>query len=161
MFTAIINLFFCIFISIEMYLAKQNNILNNKNVLVVEDDEINSQLIKEVLTTNKFNVTLAKNGQEAVKMVENNMNKFLLIIMDIKMPIMNGHEACLLIKQLEDIPVIAHTADIYFKNSEKYKTHNFDQIVFKPFPIRNLLKIVHSYTEKNKDSFNHNKIQLN
>ena len=144
-----------------MLLTNQNNTSNNKNILVVEDDEINSRLINEILTQNKFNVTLAKNGQEAVKIVKSNTNKFSLVIMDIKMPVMNGYDACLLIKQIEDIPVIAHTADIYFNNSEKYKTHKFDHIIFKPFPIRNLLKIVHSYSIKNTNLINKNKLQLN
>ncbi len=138
-----------------MHLTKPKT---DNNILVVEDDEINSRLINEILSKEKFNVTVVTNGKEAVEIVENNINKFSLIIMDIKMPIMNGYDACLLIKQISDIPVIAHTADVYFNNSDKYKSHSFDEVVFKPVPISNLLRIVHSYSKTEKPFNNY---QLN
>lgn len=128
-----------------MYSIKPN--LKN-NILVVEDDEVNSRLINEILSRENFNVTVVTNGKEAVETVENNINKFSLIIMDIKMPIMNGHDACLLIKQISDVPVIAHTADIYFNNSEKYKANSFDEIILKPSPIHKLVKLAHFYSSK-------------
>jgi len=120
-----------------MYSIKPNS---KNNILVVEDDEVNSRLINEILSRENFNVTVVTNGKEAVETVENNINKFSLIIMDIKMPIMNGHDACLLIKQISDVPVIAHTADIYF--------NNFDEIILKPSPIHKLVKLAHFYSSK-------------
>ncbi len=125
-----------------------NSININNNILIVEDDSINSMLISEILKKANYNVTIAANGKEAVDLVENNKKEFSLIIMDIKMPIMNGYDACLLIKEIANIPIIAHTADVYFSNSEKYKKHNFDKIIFKPSSNNHLIQTVNSFLSR-------------
>ncbi|MBN1252211.1 MAG: response regulator [Bacteroidales bacterium] len=143
-----------------MYSTKHSLLSNNKNILIVEDDPINYMLLKEILTLNNYNVTIAQNGKEAVKIIKSDKNKFFLILMDIKMPIMNGFEACSIIKKIKNIPIIAQTADILTNTTEKFEKYNFDKVIYKPFSIDHIIKIVEFYFLENK-KFKNLHLQLN
>ena len=82
-----------------------------KYVLLVEDDKLNRQVIKEYLIPHNLNILEADDGKAAIEILEN--NHIDLIFMDIHMPVMDGYEATKIIKNemnLADIPVIALTA---------------------------------------------------
>lgn len=80
------------------------------NLLVAEDEELNFFLIEELLKNLHINIIHAHNGEEAVEIVEKS-DSIKLILMDIKMPILNGQEAAKRIKSfMPDIPIIAQTA---------------------------------------------------
>ncbi len=81
----------------------------NKSILIAEDEESNFQYLNILLTKTGANIFHAKNGQEAIDIVKN--QNIDAILMDIKMPVMNGLEATKQIKALgKKIPVIAQTA---------------------------------------------------
>ena len=80
-------------------------------ILVVEDERTNYNLLMIMLRPSKVQLLWATNGKEAVKMAEENLLTIDLVLMDIRLPLMNGYEATKAIKLLKpDLPVIAQTA---------------------------------------------------
>lgn len=78
------------------------------NILVVDDEKLIRDVIKEYLSQEKYNVYEASDGQEAVDIVKN--QNIDLVILDIMMPIMDGYKACELIKNVKQVPVIMLSA---------------------------------------------------
>ena len=87
--------------------AKALEHIQGANVLLVEDNEINQQVAKEILEGVGLNVALATNGQEAVNIVKE--NEYDAVLMDVQMPVMNGYEATAEIRKddrFKDLPII-------------------------------------------------------
>ena len=92
----------------------------------------------------------AWNGAEAIEYVESNPN-ITLIIMDIKMPVMDGYEATRIIKKKrKNIPIIAYTAYAMSNDREKALKAGFDDYVAKPISKDNLIKIINKYLFQSK-----------
>jgi len=110
-------------------------------ILHVEDDETFIELVDMMLSDKHFKVDVARNGVEAIDMAFKDIHN--IILMDIKMPIMDGREASIIIKKtLSHIPVIAVTAyDVNLKEDSF-----FDDILRKPFTRKKLQeKILEHY----------------
>lgn len=118
------------------------NILENKNVLVAEDNAINQMVVKHTLLKLGANADIAGDGAEAIEKFKK--NKYDLILMDIQMPLMDGYEATIYIRnQLRStIPIIAMTA--YGLNGEDDKCFEcgMNDYVSKPFTIENLSAVI-------------------
>lgn len=96
---------------------KKNKNIDVKTILIAEDDEANYLYFAEVVKNLNIKLLHAKNGQEAISFCKKDDN-IDLIFMDIKMPLMNGHEAAKNIKSIKpDVPIIAISA--YFESKEK------------------------------------------
>ena len=119
------------------------------NVLVVDDEKLIRDVIKEYLLLEKMKVTEAENGEEAIDKVRN--NDFDIIIMDIMMPKMDGYSACREIKKIKDIPFIMLSA----RGEEYDKLIGFDlgidDYVTKPFSPKELVARIKAIT-KRKDT---------
>jgi len=90
-----------------------------KTILIAEDDDLNYLLLKEMLSDMNLNITRAINGVEAVRFCESN-NDFNLILMDLKMPEMDGYEATRRIKAIQpDLLILAQSA--YTTESDRKK----------------------------------------
>ncbi|MDM8564670.1 PAS domain S-box protein [Candidatus Halobeggiatoa sp. HSG11] len=114
-----------------------NMLFAKAKILVVDDIESNRNLLKEYLSQVNLEVITAENGQEALLMVEKYQPD--LILMDLRMPKMNGYEATDRLKanpNTAKIPIIALTASII---TEKIKSHHFDGFLPKPVNIQELL----------------------
>lgn len=125
--------------------------LSNLTILVAEDDEINYQYIKEIFRDTGASLLHAVNGKEAVEICQNN-NNIGLILIDIKMPVMNGYDAIKRIREFRpDIPIIAQTA--YALSNEMLKAFNAgsNDYISKPFKKDNLLALVSKYQSSEKD----------
>lgn len=113
-------------------------------VLVVEDNEINLLLIVEIMRKLGFHVLEATDGQEAVQIY--NQNKLDMIIMDLHMPVMDGYEACRIIRESEKkkrhIPIIALTADAMIGTQERCLDAGMDAFITKPFRKEKLIEII-------------------
>jgi len=106
--------------------------LNNKTLLIAEDDEMNFILVKQLLTKLNINVIHAWNGEEAVNLFKDNP-QINLVLMDIRMPVMNGYDATKAIKNIKpEIPVIAHTAHVSKVGSKDKIFNIFDGLIAKP-----------------------------
>ena len=131
-------------------IVKENiNIKNfnwkNKVILVVEDEEVNFKFIEAVLDDTQVQLIHAYNGKQGVDLCKS-INKIDLILMDIKMPDMDGFEACKAIKKMEkSIPVIAQTAYTLPESRKQCKDAGFDDYIAKPIDIEILLTILNKF----------------
>ncbi len=119
------------------------------SILIAEDEEYNLYYVREVLTEMQLNVVYAQNGQEAVDACRQNSD-IKLVLMDIKMPVMDGYTATKLIKQFRPyLPVIAQSAYAFGQVNLEY-TDAFDGYLSKPFSAEELQKVVHQFLKRNK-----------
>jgi signal transduction histidine kinase/CheY-like chemotaxis protein len=119
-----------------------------KVILVAEDVTTNFLLIKTAL--NKTGVTLvwAKNGMEAVDHCKN-AEQIDLILMDVRMPVMDGFEATQLIRNiLPDIPIIAQTSYAMDGDREKSIASGCTDYISKPFNLKEFMEIIAKYLGK-------------
>ena len=120
--------------------------INIKKILVAEDEDSNYELVKIVLQK-RYRLLRAHNGIEAVTINED--EKPDLILMDIRMPEMNGLDATRIIKEVSSsTPVIALSAYAFEENIRDAKEAGCDEFMAKPFKVENLIDIVHKYLEK-------------
>jgi two-component system, cell cycle response regulator DivK len=118
----------------------------SKHILVVEDQEDNRQIIRDLLATTDYVITEAANGEEALTAVAKQRPD--LILMDIQLPVMDGYEATRRIKAdpaLRMIPIIAVTS--YALSGEDAKAHaaGCDAYVTKPYSPRQLLAKIREF----------------
>lgn len=120
--------------------------MNNKHtILVAEDEEYNFKLMKYILQRQGMEVIWARNGEEAVDIIRNN-SAVELVMMDLKMPVMNGIDATLEIKKINrEIPVIAVTAYAMAEDRERCIKLGFDEYITKPVNMEHLLKISNKF----------------
>lgn len=91
----------------------------DKRILIVEDIKVNHMLIDRILRKTRAQVIWAMDGQKAVDLIKEH-DDIDLVLMDIRLPVMNGYEATREIRKLRgDIPIIAQTA--YVMEDEKHK----------------------------------------
>ncbi len=115
-----------------------------KIVLVAEDEEFNFLFIEELLLDLNIKLIHAKNGREAVDIC-NKKPEIDLILMDIKMPLMNGYDAAKIIKkQRPALPIVAQSAYALNHEIEQYKDI-FDDYMAKPIKEKLLIKITRKY----------------
>lgn len=123
------------------------------NILVAEDEEVNYLYIEalfEEQSDSRFRIIHAKNGQEAVDMCFGN-NSIDLVLMDIKMPLMNGHEATVKIKaKFPDLPIIAQTAYSTEADKQLALKHGCDDFISKPIDKKELLKLLYKYLNSDR-----------
>lgn len=124
---------------------------NNYQILVAEDEKINFLLVKSVLKRFKpynFMVIRAENGKEAVTICEENKN-IDLILMDIRMPVMDGYEASRHIKKLKpELPIIAHTAYSSDKDIQNAYQAGCDHVIAKPIIINEFKQVIKNYIDQ-------------
>ena len=119
--------------------------MNQKTILVAEDEDSNYELVKIVLQK-RFRLLRAHNGIEAVNLNEDERPD--LILMDIRMPEMNGLDATRIIKEVNhDTPVIALSAYAFEENIREAKLAGCDEFMAKPFRVENLIEVVKKYLD--------------
>ena len=112
----------------------------SKRILVVEDQEDNRQIIRDMLAGADFEIIEAENGEEALAAVAKRRPD--LILMDVQLPIMDGYEATRRIKAdpaLRSIPIIAVTSYALSGEDKKARAAGCDDYVAKPYSPRQLL----------------------
>lgn len=125
-------------------LLKQN--ATSRTVLVAEDEEFNYLLIEEILIEMDIKLLHAKNGAEAVEACQRHPH-ITLVLMDIKMPIMDGHTAAKQIKEFKPtLPIVAQSAYALESEIEKY-SGIFDDYLTKPIKVEDLKQLVMKYIE--------------
>jgi signal transduction histidine kinase/DNA-binding response OmpR family regulator len=118
---------------------------NNRVVLVVEDEMYNYSYIEKMLTATNIRILHAWDGQEAIDLVKMNPD-ISLVLMDIKMPVMDGYTATLKIKELRpELPIIAQTAFAFSEDREKALNIGFDNYLTKPTSKGYMLDMIETY----------------
>jgi CheY-like chemotaxis protein len=120
----------------------QNPEWSNYTVLIAEDEETNFVYLETALLKTKINVLRAKNGKEAVEMARINPS-IDVILMDIKMPEMNGLEATKSIKSFrKDIHIIAQTAFAMDEDKRNCTSVGCDDFLAKPIRYKVLIEAI-------------------
>jgi PAS domain S-box-containing protein len=115
---------------------------SDKTILIVEDDNISTKLLAEILRDKKINYLIAQDGNEAVKICSENCD-IDLVLMDIKMPDMDGYEATKLIKKNRpELIVVAQTAHAVSDDKEKALKAGCDDYITKPIIQKDLIRII-------------------
>lgn len=118
-----------------------DNELLNTTILVVEDDETSLMFLVQILENYGIHVIKAQNGKEAIELCREK-KEIDMVLMDIKMPVMDGHTAAKAIKEfLPGLPIIAQTAFALEMEKEMYR-ETFDDYITKPMKFDELLKII-------------------
>jgi PAS domain S-box-containing protein len=138
--------------SVETKEIKQEKKIQNKSynmvVLIVEDDEVNYLFLETILAKSNIKAIRALNGIEAVEICNSNPD-IQLVLMDIKLPFMNGYEATKRIKQSKpQLPVIAQTAYAMHEDRDKAYEAGCDAYISKPIITSELLKLIDEFSIK-------------
>jgi len=118
----------------------------SKRILVVEDQEDNRQIIRDMLAATDYEITEAENGELALAAIARQRPD--LILMDIQLPIMDGYTATRHIKGdpvLRAIPIIAVTSYALSGEEKKAQAAGCDDYVAKPYSPRQLLAKIRQY----------------
>lgn len=127
-----------------------NSSLEGKTILVAEDEDMNIAYMQEVLADTKAKILWARNGEEAVKTAKEHP-EIDLILMDIKMPIMNGYDATAKIREFnKEVIIIAQTAYALTGEKEKTIAAGCNYYITKPIEINVLMNTLSGFL-KNKD----------
>ena len=132
----------------EPYPKDSENIeaLKGRRVLIVDDNELNREIMKEVLIGHGLLVEEAGNGSEAVEaMKAKEPGYYQFILMDIEMPVMDGYEATMQIRQFPNriranVPIIALTSNAVSENRERAAVVGMDDFLVKPTNSMRLLR---------------------
>lgn len=115
-------------------------------ILVAEDEDSNYELVKIVLAK-RYRLMRAVNGIEAVTFCEDEHPD--MVLMDIRMPDMNGLDATRIIKEVNpDVPIVALSAYAFDENIREALAAGCDEFMAKPFRVEDLMDIVEKYTNK-------------
>lgn len=127
------------------------------NILVVDD---NPKYLKDVLPMYGYEVSVAMDGLQALKLVNDNEHKFDLIILDVMMPNLDGWEVLKSVrsnKELEDMPIIMLTAVDSEQKQISGLKFGADDYIVKPFALPNLLARIEALLRRS--GWNHKKSQ--
>jgi len=113
--------------------------LRGARILLVDDSDLNLELATELLTCNDIRVTSARDGAEALEIAET--QPFDGVLMDVRMPVMDGYTAAREIRRrpgLEQLPVIALTADVTASDREQAQAAGMNDHIGKPFDLERM-----------------------
>lgn len=123
------------------------------NVLVAEDNKMNVLILKRFFTKWQVNFKIAENGQEVLDIL--NDADFDVILMDLQMPVLNGYETALAVRNLPNhkanVPIIALTAFAQTDIKEKAKRYKMNGFMGKPFNPKKLYNLLKSYARKSQN----------
>lgn len=130
--------------------------LEGKRFLAAEDNFLNAGILTELLELEGATVEIVENGQLAVERFEQaSPGEFDAILMDVQMPVMNGHAAARAIRALDradarTIPIIAMTADAFVEDEKAALAAGMNAHVAKPLEIDDLKRAVDRHVEKGR-----------
>ncbi len=128
--------------------GRKYSMLEGKSVLVAEDNDLNWEILCEFLNINGVMAQRAENGKVCVEMLKAAKQKqYTMVLMDVRMPVMNGMEATRVIRNLETewirtIPIIAMTADAFSENINECLTAGMNAHLSKPINFNKLLSVL-------------------
>lgn len=140
---------------ITRHTIRENNFNQKAKILLVEDNEINQKLTVKILSKVGFNCDVAEDGSKAVEACKN--KEYDAILMDCQMPVMDGYEATMNIRQIEmennkkPTPIIALTADVMGEVVDKCYAHGMNDYISKPVSTEKLVEIISKHLPKDFD----------
>jgi len=132
----------------DAFEERQDNIIENLNVLIAEDDETSKNLLSIYVNDFSKKVYLVKNGDEAVKVCRDNPD-IDLILMDIAMPLLDGLEASRQIREFnKTVIIIAQTAFIFAGVKEKALAAGINEFLIKPISKHTILELIKKHIKR-------------
>ena len=127
-----------------------SNPLAGIRILLVEDNELNQEIARELLEMAGAVVELANNGREAVDMVQEHPDRYGTILMDIRMPVMDGCEAARRIRALgrpdtDRVPIIAMTANAFSEDVKQSLDSGMNAHIAKPIDMEKIIRTIQEY----------------
>ncbi len=119
---------------------------NSKKILVVDDEELTTQLAKTFLEKHGFNVITAFDGEEGLRMAKAENPD--LILLDVMLPYMDGFEVCKKLKEsdnFKNIPILMFTAKGLISDIEKGQAVGADEYIIKPFSGKALVATIRKH----------------
>lgn len=121
-----------------------------KRILLSEDNDLNWEIAEEILSEEGFELERAENGKICVEKFQSSPEGFYdVILMDIRMPVMNGYDACVAIRKLDrkdvNLPIIAMTADAFSDDVQRCKECGMNEHISKPIDVGRLMRILQDY----------------
>ncbi len=130
---------------------KKNEInFSEKRVLIAEDIDINWEIANEILSASGLKLDRAVNGKDCVDIFTNSeVGTYNAILMDIRMPVMNGYDATRAIRALDrpdsNLPIIAMTADAFTDDTARCLECGMNAHIAKPIDVQNCLNVLKKY----------------
>lgn len=126
-----------------------NNMLfswKEKNILVVEDDDVSALYLEEILEPTGVKYMIARTGDEAIKIFRE--NDFDLVLLDIQLPHKSGIEVAQNMKEInKNVHIIAQTAYAMSEDKKKFLRAGCDNYIAKPFEDQQLLELLSIYLD--------------
>ena len=128
--------------------------LEGLHFLAAEDNEINAEILREILSMENASCEIVENGQLAVeRFAASAVGEFDAILMDVQMPVMNGYEATRAIRALErrdagEIPIIAMTANAFAEDEKEALRAGMNVHLAKPVNVELLKKVIRQYVSE-------------
>jgi len=141
---------------VRQHAALDQDALKGLSVLVVEDNEFNQQIARELLESAGVRVSVAVNGEEALAKIASEL--FAAVLMDVQMPVMDGYEAVRRIRAepaFRELPVIAMTAHALLRDREQCLAAGMSDYISKPVDPAALLRVLHKWTSKSATAQSH------
>ena len=129
--------------------VSQEVVIDNKKVLLVDDNKINLKVAQKLLEKHGLSVTTCDSGFECIDIIKAN-KEFDLILLDDMMPKMSGVETLQKLKEIEgfNIPTVALTANALTGMKEKYLNDGFNDYLSKPIEAKELNRVINTYLNK-------------
>jgi signal transduction histidine kinase/ActR/RegA family two-component response regulator len=125
--------------------------LNGLTILIAEDDDPSYFYLTQVLKETGAELIRAINGKDAIEVIQKN-KKISLVLMDIKMPVIDGYEATVQIKRIRpELPIIAQTAFALYDEREKALVAGCSDYISKPYKKELLLEIIAKHQSSGKE----------
>ncbi len=123
---------------------------SGKHILLAEDNDLNWEIAESILSDAGFELDRAENGQICVdKFRESSVGQYDVILMDIRMPVMNGYDAAKAIRAMErsdaDLPIFAMTADAFAEDVQRALASGMNEHIAKPLNLENLMLLLKKY----------------
>ncbi|WP_250656120.1 response regulator [Alkalimarinus coralli] len=117
-------------------------------IMYAEDNEVNRRLIKQLVSRTGASLTLVTNGAEALEAGTRNGQNFDLILMDIQMPVMDGRDATLALREAGvNTPIVALTANVMAQDIAEYKEAGCNEVMAKPVEKSPFYQMLSRYLE--------------
>ena len=122
-----------------------------RKILVADDEMINREILREILQGD-YEVLLAEDGQQTLDIMRKFRNALSLVLLDLRMPVMDGREAARRIRALDDptranVPIIAAAANVFADDVQANLDAGMDAFVAKPLDVAKLLSTLAQFVE--------------
>ncbi len=128
--------------------------MKGQRILLVEDNDLNREIAREILSSYGLRIEEARDGKEAVqRLLKKGAGYYCLVLMDIQMPVMDGYEATRQIRAFEDrklakIPIIAMTANAFEEDQKRVIEMEMDAHIPKPIDVEQMMDVLEEILQR-------------